>query len=243
MLADCIIKVFLGFRSINLEAVRLPLASHRFVLDLGISHRFAGESHAQVFTSLGTLFKLLGFDRGAFDTDELDHFADDLGGEGLLGLSGADLGAGLDLLDGNADLPGLLFNDVLAEQSPGQVLGALGDPLGQTLDGGGDDTFLDAFVQFAFVPGHVLAGDSGTGFLDHVGVGGEAGPGHHALPGGLEVGGVLVVEVAAETASASLEHLRGRDFDTFAIKENPERFLGEVDQVDIVFVPIKVRKM
>ena len=83
-----------------------------------------------------------------------------------------------------------------------------------------------------------MAGDSLAGFLDHVRVGSKAGPGHHALPGGLEVSSVLVVEVTAKTASASLEHLRGRDLNTLAIEENPERFLGEVDQVDTVFVPL-----
>ena len=89
-----------------------------------------------------------------------------------------------------------------------------------------------------YLPGLVLAGDTLAGFLDHVGVGSKARPGHHALPGGLEVSSVLVVEVTAETASAGLEHLRGRDLNTLAIEENPEGFLGEVDQVDRVFVPL-----
>ena len=137
---------------INLEAVGLPLASDRFVLDLRVGNGLAGEFHVQVFTSLGELFVLLGLNRGPVDADELDHPAPDLGGNGLLGLSLGNLGAGLDLLDGDADLPGLLFNQVLAEQGPGELFGPLGDLLGQTLNGSGDDTFLDTFVQFAFVP-------------------------------------------------------------------------------------------
>ena len=130
----------------------MPLASNRFVLDLSVGHGLAGEFHVQVFTSLGTLFVLLGLNGGPVDADELDHPAPDLRGDGLLGLGLGDLGAGLDLLDGDADLPGLLFNQVLADQGPGQLFGPLGDLLGQTFDGSGDDTFLDTFVQFAFVP-------------------------------------------------------------------------------------------
>ena len=43
---------------------------------------------------------------------------------------------------------------------------------------------------------------------------------HDALAGSLEVGGVLAVEVAAETAAASVDQLRGDDLDAEAVGDD-----------------------
>ena len=223
---------------INLDLVRLPAADSRLVLDLGVGNRLATEGHDQGFTSLGTLFKLLGLAGRSVKTDELDHLAPKAFGPGLFRFALADLGASLDLLDGNANLVVPLLNNVLADQGSRQLRN-WGQLLNQTFQRSGDDGFLDALVQFAFVLGPQLAGDAlARGLGDHVAEGGQAGLGHQALPGGLEVSSVLVVEVTAKTAGTSLEHLRGRDLDPLSIEKDPEGFLREDDKVDVVLVPL-----
>ncbi len=224
---------------INLDLVRLPAACGRLVLDLGIGNRLASEVHDQGFASLGTLFKLLGLAGRSIKTDKLDHLAPEALGPGLFRFALADLGASLELLDGNANLAVPLLNNVLADQGSGQLRGPLSQLLNQTFQRSGDGGFPDALVQFAFVLGPHLAGDAlARWLLEHVREGGQAGLGHQALPGGLEVSSVLVVEVTAETAGTSLEHLRGRDLNPLTVEKDPKRFLREDDKVDVVLVPL-----
>ena len=165
---------------INLDLVRLPAACGRLVLDLGIGNRLASEVHDQGFASLGTLFKLLGLAGRSIKTDKLDHLAPEALGPGLFRFALADLGASLELLDGNANLAVPLLNNVLADQGSGQLRGPLSQLLNQTFQRSGDGGFPDALVQFAFVLGPHLAGDALARFLNHVRVCSKARLGHDA---------------------------------------------------------------
>ena len=218
--------------------VRLPTADSRLILDLGVGDGLASEGQDQRFSSLGTLLKLVSLAGRSVKADKLEHLADKSLGLGLLRLLLVDLGASLDLLDGDADAGVPLLNDVLADQRPGQLAGALSQLFHQLFQGSTNDAFLDALVQFAFVLGPQLAGDALALVLDHVRESSQPGLRHQALPGGLEVSSVLVVEVTAKAASAGLEHLAGTDFEPFAIEKHPQRFFGELNEVDVVGEPL-----
>ena len=93
---------------------------------------------------------------------------------GLFSLVLVDLGADLDLLDGDADLAGLVLSldQVLANDGLGALRGQ--EDLGQALQRGGDHFLFNAFGLFLLVSGPVLAGDALARFLDHVGVGSKS---------------------------------------------------------------------
>lgn len=150
--------------------------------------------------------------------------------------------ADLEHLLGEADLSGLLVNNVVLGAGDGDVL----DVAEKLLQWSWDDALLQALLGLLLVPLLVLGWDSlatwGTlggrsRLVEDVGDSANLW-GHDALPWRLQVSGVLTVHVSAKTDSAAPDESGSNNLDPLAVVDNGKRLLWEVKPVGVVVVPL-----
>jgi hypothetical protein len=208
----------------------LTFAKDGFVLGAAEVNWKVTELGLEVVSPLSSALERESLLGGQVDASELDVPGLDLNGlvafeevlvHGLVGGLGR---ADLDPLSADANLVGLSLDQVDRDGGVGQSVEAVED----VHQGSHDLLLLDAHLALALVLFAVFAGNAGAlvGFrvgtllVEHVGVGEEAVLLHQALARGLEVGGVLAVQIATETTGAALDQLRSNNLDADAIGDD-----------------------
>jgi len=140
--------------------------------------------------------------------------------------------AGLDHLLGDAQLGGLLLNNVGHTNWPVQK----GDPLSKDGDWGWDDSLtgtlgrlgLELSLQGGWDARATLEAGGGARLVDQVGDSGKVWP-HDALAWGLQVSRALTVHVTAKTNSAGLKQLWGNNLNHDSVGQDSDALLWDVD--------------
>merc|ERR1719378_730355 len=140
--------------------------------------------------------------------------------------------AGLDHLLGDAQLGGLLLNNVGHTNWPVQK----GDPLSKDGDWGWDDSLTGALGRLSLElslhggwdAGATLEAGGGATLVDQVGDSSKVWP-HDALAWGLQVSRALIVHVTAKTNSAGLKQLWGNNLNHDSVGQDSDALLWDVD--------------
>jgi len=206
----------------------LGLAGNWFKLNLAEDSRELGDLLEKSLARQGTLLQREGHHRWLWDTDKLDRLL----------LDGQWLGqAGLDHLLGNAELGGLLFDNV----HHASCLGQDRDTLVQLGDWGWDDDFTRAlaglvqefWLESRWDTSTTLKARGRSRLVQNEGKSSQVWP-HDTHAWSPKVNRLLTIHVTTKADSPRLQELWSNNLNHDAIRQHLQALLWDIDRDDIV---------